>query len=580
MKARLITIVAVVLLLALAVTAVAHAHSGQDHPPADPATAASPRQTCVDDFRQVRGQGLSCRTTGGLWKVKHGDGSVSFTHGPDASPQASGQLGILGGTPRQPVCGTTYYRRAVIALPSDVVGDKTVASLRSDINNANGAFFQAAVESGSTNGADLIFLCDSTGAVRVDVVRLAHTEGEGTWSTIISDLKALGYKRTNEQYAVYYEATPIGATCGQGEIETDDTDGSTNLNNVGPTFAFVFDCDDGGSTLLHEIGHNLGAVQPGAHYSTGVSEGNGWHCYEAFDVMCYNDGGDLDPGYIVTNCAEYVDHFDCRHDSYFDAKIGTGQGGGAGSYIDTHWNIGACYVRWVKNAACGTTSTDKTAPVATAPVQAVALNGKLGATATPVRLTWSATDSGGSGLDSTTLWQSTDSGEWTPVTLPTATMTSVVRSLEPGHSYRFVSRAFDKAGNASSWAYGPTFMVDAHNETSSAIAYSTGWTRFAWASAYGGYESTSSTTGATAKLTFTGRNVGWVAPTASNRGQAYIYVDGVWVKTIDLYSATTVAKKVVFTRDFAASSSHTLTVKVLGTSGRPTVDVDAFVVLR
>jgi hypothetical protein len=579
MKARLITIASAALLFALGATGVAQAHRGVDHTPAKPGATASQRLACAATFRLVRGQGLSCRTAGGLWKVKHVDGSVSLTHGPDASPGASGQRGVLGGTARQPACGTTYYRRAIIALPSDVVGDKTVASFRSDINKANGAFFQAAVESGSTNGADLIFLCDSTGAVRVDVVRLAHTRAGGTWSTIISDLKALGFNRTNEQYAVYYEATPVGATCGQGEIQTDDTDGSTNLNNVGPDFALVYNCDDGGSTLLHEIGHNLGAVQPGAPYSTGVSNTNGWHCYEAYDVMCYNDGGHLDPGYIVTNCSDSFDHFDCRHDSYFDAKIGVAQGGSAGSYIDTHWNIGACYVRWVNNAACQTT-VDTTAPVVAAPVQAVALNWQLGTTATPVQLTWSATDSGGSGLSSTTLWQSTDGGAWTQVPLPTATTTSVVRSLEPGHTYRFVSGALDNAGNASSWAYGPTFAVDAHNETSAAITYSTGWTKFAWAPAYGGYESTSTVTGATAKLTFTGRNVAWVAPTAPNRGQAYVYVDGTWVKTIDLYSATTVAKKVVFARDFGAPGSHALTVKVVGTSGRRTIDVDAFVVLR
>ena len=100
-----------------------------------------------------------------------------------------------------------------------------------------------------------------------------------------------------------------------------------------------------------------------------------------------------------------------------------------------------------------------------------------------------------------------------------------------------------------------------------------------WTPAAGGNQSTAGVAGVTARFTFTGRNVAWVAPVAANRGQANVYLDGTYVKTIDLYSASTVARRVVFGQA-VGSGSHTLTVYVAGTSGRPWVDVDEFAELR
>jgi hypothetical protein len=201
---------------------------------------------------------------------------------------------------------------------------------------------------------------------------------------------------------------------------------------------------------------------------------------------------------------------------------------------------------------------DSTPPSVTAPTQSVALNWTLGTTDVPVTI----------------------SGAYTSVSLQDQTATSTTLSLTPTNSYRFAVAALDGAGNWSAYAYGSTFTVDAHQETSTAIAYSTGWDRRAWSLAYGGYENSSPTTGAWARLSFTGRSVAWVAPTATNRGQAYVYVDGGYAGTLDLYSASTVARKVVFSRNWSSSAAHTLEVRVAGTANRPTIDVDAFVVLR
>jgi hypothetical protein len=61
-------------------------------------------------------------------------------------------------------------------------------------------------------------------------------------------------------------------------------------------------------------------------------------------------------------------------------------------------------------------------------------------------------------------------------------------------------------------------------------------------------------------------------------------VDGVKAATVDLYSPTALPRKMVFTKGWGSSDSHTLEVRVLGTkntsSSSKRVDVDAFVALR
>jgi hypothetical protein len=223
-------------------------------------------------------------------------------------------------------------------------------------------------------------------------------------------------------------------------------------------------------------------------------------------------------------------------------------------------------------------ASDTTPPTVTAPAQTAALNWQLGASVVPVTISWSASDP--SGIAAYAVKQSTNGGAWVDVALPSANSKAVTLRLAPGSSYRYIVAARDGAGVWSGWVSGPTFVLDAHQETSAAITYSGTWTRLAWTSAYGGYQRTASATNAWARIRFTGRGVGWVAPTSTNRGRAYIYVDDVHVQTLDLYSATTVARKIVFVRNWSSAGEHRLAVQVVGTSSRPAIDVDAFIVLR
>ena len=86
------------------------------------------------------------------------------------------------------------------------------------------------------------------------------------------------------------------------------------------------------------------------------------------------------------------------------------------------------------------------------PARRFVQNSKLDTSTIPVQLTWSATDSGG--VAAYQLQQSTNGGAYQNVSLPSATATTITRSLTPGNTYQFQVRAQDKAGNRSSWKPG------------------------------------------------------------------------------------------------------------------------------
>lgn len=227
---------------------------------------------------------------------------------------------------------------------------------------------------------------------------------------------------------------------------------------------------------------------------------------------------------------------------------------------------------------------DNTAPTVATPGQGFVVPATLPSTATtsplPVRITWSATDT--SGIGAYQLQQKTDTGAFASVALSPATATSIVRNLTPGHTYQFQVRAMDKVGNWSAYKPGPSFAVGLTQENGSGLAYSSGWTSQANTAASGGALRFASTAGSSVTFSFTGRNVAWVAPKDSTRGQAQVFIDGATTAaaTVNLNSSTALSRQVVYTKSWTTSAAHTLKIVVSGTSGHPRVDVDAFATLR
>jgi hypothetical protein len=193
----------------------------------------------------------------------------------------------------------------------------------------------------------------------------------------------------------------------------------------------------------------------------------------------------------------------------------------------------------------------------------------------PVNLTWTGSDAG-SGIDHYTVQRSRDGGTWTTIGSDVHA-TLLATALSKGHTYRFRVRAVDGAGNVGAWKATPVERFRAVQDGSRTIDYVGRWRTATTSTASSGTLHSSTTSGSMAKFTFTGRAVAWVAPIGSSRGQARIYLDGTWVKTVDLHGP---ARRIVYTRTFSSVKTHRLTVRVVGTSGHPRVDVDAFLVVE
>jgi hypothetical protein len=115
------------------------------------------------------------------------------------------------------------------------------------------------------------------------------------------------------------------------------------------------------------------------------------------------------------------------------------------------------------------------------------------------------------------------------------------------------------------------------SDTANRVSYRSSW-KLAYLSSYSrGHVKYSTTAGATAIFTFTGAGIAWVGPTGRTRGKARVYIDGIYVATVDLHRSSFHARTVVFSKALKAGS-HRLVIKV-ATSGKP-VAIDELIVGR
>lgn len=226
---------------------------------------------------------------------------------------------------------------------------------------------------------------------------------------------------------------------------------------------------------------------------------------------------------------------------------------------------------------------DRSGPVSATPRVSLRTGVNLPTTSTsagiPGLVNMSATDPGGAGVHGYDVRRSIDGAAYTTLATDTPSKTFIV-TLTPGHSYRFQVRARDNAGNVGAWVTGPTFRPYLPQQTYSGITWKGTWSTASSTQCSGGSVRSATVAGASASYTFYGRAIAWVAILGPDRGAAKVYVDGTYVTTIDLRSDTASYRRVVFSRVWSGVGTHTLRIVVVGTAGRPRVDVDAFEVLR
>jgi hypothetical protein len=118
------------------------------------------------------------------------------------------------------------------------------------------------------------------------------------------------------------------------------------------------------------------------------------------------------------------------------------------------------------------------------------------------------------------------------------------------------------------------------NERSGAIVYRGKW-RVARHSGYGGdVVRYAQSKNASATVTFNARRIVWHGPTGPTRGKAKVYVDGRYVRTVNLRRAAFDPRATLFRTSWSKVGKHTLTIVVVGTRGRSMVAIDDFTILR
>jgi hypothetical protein len=192
------------------------------------------------------------------------------------------------------------------------------------------------------------------------------------------------------------------------------------------------------------------------------------------------------------------------------------------------------------------------------------------------------------------LQQSVNGGQFTNVSLPTATATSVTLNLLPspinktpaGSSYVFRVQAFDAAGTAGPFAQAAAFTVpDVDNSFSS--SFNGSWSGVNLSTAFGGSVHESTTAGASAMPAnpAPATSLAWVSTMGPDRGQAQVKVDGQVVGTVDLYAPVQQASQVVWALNgLAPGVNHNIQIVASGTknpaASAAKVDYDAIFSLR
>ncbi len=238
-----------------------------------------------------------------------------------------------------------------------------------------------------------------------------------------------------------------------------------------------------------------------------------------------------------------------------------------------------------------TNCSDPTPPARTAPNPGflVGTTVKTSGPTAPVRNTWTVSDAA-SGIKNSVLEARTDAGDYALVSTSTHPSTPsatayVTPSATSLRTHRV--RATDNAGNASTYATGPTFKVRAFQENAAApdVTYGgTGWRTATDTDYSGGTARQASAAGNNARLQQSGHDFAIVATTGPDKGKFQVYVDGVPGPVVDLYRTTTAYRQIVWQTGYPSSTPHTVELRVLGqknsASSATTVELDAFLLLQ
>ncbi|HZA91135.1 MAG TPA: Ig-like domain-containing protein [Gemmatimonadales bacterium] len=250
------------------------------------------------------------------------------THGPDPAPSAFA-LDRADDSSSAPeveqlapiVCesdGETGFRVQVLYVrgsSSPALSAGLLANIRARVGEMDQIFHDSAVENGNPP-RNVRFVQDPVSPCQVGVADVVVTTSAlNDFDTMIAQLADKGYDEADRIYLSFVNARTY---CGIGTLwGDDDSDGTANWNNFGPSYSRV---DAGcwvGWVAAHEVMHNLGGVQLSAKNSSG-----GFHCIDEYDIMCYSDAGEGVPQMqdVCKDVALNTTRFDCNDDDYYNTN--------------------------------------------------------------------------------------------------------------------------------------------------------------------------------------------------------------------------------------------------------------------
>lgn len=201
----------------------------------------------------------------------------------------------------------------------------------------------------------------------------------------------------------------------------------------------------------------------------------------------------------------------------------------------------------------------------------------LSGSAVPIRLTWTASTDTGTGLAAKPyeLYRSYCGGPLVLIGTYAGT-TANVNQTTTNCSTEYLVRSTDAAGNMSDWGRQdvmPSLRQPGYARLAGA------WSTTKSSKFSGGSTKVAKVAGPSVSYDVSGRTISLVATKGATKGRLKVYVNGTYQGTVDLRANATQYRTIVWQKSWSSQAARTLKLVAAGTSGRPTVDIDAFVEL-
>ena len=190
-----------------------------------------------------------------------------------------------------------------------------------------------------------------------------------------------------------------------------------------------------------------------------------------------------------------------------------------------------------------------------------------------VTTTWTGTDPYGTIVSYRARVQ-IEGGGWRNLPLTAPLATSVTAQLRPRNRYTVQILATDSEGHSSVWS---PKAFDLLSDQERSAVYTGVWTRQPLSDAWGGALKYSTDLNATAAFRFDDSDVAWIGTKGPAYGSADVYVDGVYVTTVDCNAGSTMYRQTLFRIGGLRRGQHKLEIVNLASGGHPRIDVDGFV---